>query len=96
MDQLHDSPSEDSVLFIHWFVYASHLGMGIIKFAVTGVIYGLYWCCVHQNIKYIPLFITGLHAILIVALILLCISGCIARRKRYWFLLTLVLEIPTN
>ena len=44
MDQLHDSPAEDSVLFINWFVFTSHLGACLNKLAVMNVIYGLYWC----------------------------------------------------
>ena len=39
MDQLHDSPSEDSILFIHWFVFTSHLGTAINKYAVLNILY---------------------------------------------------------
>ena len=85
MDQLHDSPSEDSVLFIHWFVFTSHLGAAINKFVISMMF------ILHINIyghkKYIPEFIAGSHAIPIVAFVLLCISALIARRKRHWFLI---------
>ena len=37
MDQLHDSPSEDSVLFIHWIVFTSHLGAAFNKIAIASM-----------------------------------------------------------
>ena len=77
MDQLHDSPSEDSVLFIHWFVFILHLGAGINKLTLISIIYR---CCT-------PQFVAGLHATPIVALILLCISAWTTRHKRHWFLI---------
>ena len=85
MDQLHDSPSEDSVLFIHWFVLISHLGTEINKLAYVGTV------VVNERKYYrhtlnIPEYIAGVHATPIVALILLCISVWLARRKRHWFL----------
>ena len=43
MDQLHDSPAEDSVLFINWFVLTSYLGAAINKFAITSSIL-IYTC----------------------------------------------------
>ena len=86
MDQLHDSPAEDSVLFINWFVFSLHLGAGINKLAATSIINGSYWCYVHQHPPYTPLFIIGLHATPIVALLLLCISAWIARQKHQWFM----------
>ena len=86
MDQLHDSPAEDSVLFINWFVFSLHLGAGINKLAATSISNGLYWCCVHQHPPYTPQFMFGLHATPIVALVLLCISAWIARQKHQWFM----------
>ena len=39
IDQLHDSPSEDSVLFIQWFVFALHLGAAINKFMIISMMF---------------------------------------------------------
>ena len=87
MDQLHDSPSEDSVLFIHWLVFTSHLGAAINKFAVISIVYGLYWYFNITHKKYIPEFIVGLHATPIIALVFLGISAWIAKHKRQWFMI---------
>ena len=86
MDQLHDSPSEDSVLFIHSFVFASNLGAAIDKLVIVSMKVVDKGIHPHQT-QYIPEFIAGVHTTPIVALILLCISACIARRKRHWFLI---------
>ena len=87
MDQLHDSPSEDSVLFIHWFVFTSYLGAAINKFVVISILnvsirYNIY---IHKN--YTPEFIAGFHAIPIVALVLLGICAWIAQRNHQWFMI---------
>ena len=91
MDQLHDSPSEDSVLFINWFVFTSHIGAAINKFVVISVVYGLYRYCVIQyvltNKTPGPEFILGSHATPIVALTLLSISVWTAQCKRLWFVI---------
>ena len=86
MDQLHDSPSEDSVLFIHWFVFTSHLGAAINKFVVISLLYVYFW---HINIKYryTPEYIAGIHATPVAAFVFLGISAWIARRKRQWFMI---------
>ena len=80
MDQLHDSPSEDSVLFIHWFVFTSHWGVAINKFIVPTVLF---------LDRYIPntLRVVTRHAVPMLALVLLGISLVIARYKREWFLI---------
>ena len=46
MDQLHDSPSEDSVLFINWFVFSTYLGLAINKFIVL-----IYYAYIDYSIK---------------------------------------------
>ena len=86
MDQLHDSPSEDSVLFIHWFVFTSHLGAAINKFAVISAIY-ISDTYISRYRKYSPGFIAGTHATPILALIFLGISAWTAKCKRQWFMI---------
>ena len=69
MGQLHDSPSEDSVLFIHWFIFTSHLSAAINKSAIISVVYT--WVYTKTAREYIPEFIVGFHATPIVALVFL-------------------------
>ena len=80
MDQLHDSPSEDSALFIHWFVFTSHLGVAINKFIFPNIIF---------LDQYIPNTVRVVirHAAPLLALILLGVSLAIAHYKREWFLI---------
>ena len=85
MDQLHDSPSEDSVLFIHWFAFTSHLGAAINKFAVIIIVYA-YLRYVKFHINYAPAFVVGFHALPMIVIILIAVSIWIARRKRHWFM----------
>ena len=87
MDQLHDSPSEDSVLFIHWFVFTSHLGAAINKFAVIIIVHIYYQYVISGNTNYTPAYILGFHTIPVVVIILIAISTWIARRNRQWFLI---------
>ena len=75
MDQLHDSPAEDSVLFVHWFVFSTSLGNAITK-VPSGWITDKCWESV--------LAFTSLALIL---LIILGASLCFIRRKRQWFMI---------
>ena len=79
MDQLHDSPSEDSVLFIHWFVFTSHLSAAINKSAIISVVYA--WTYIKMSNEYIPEFIAGFHATPVAALVLLIACVWIAKCK---------------
>ena len=89
MDQLHDSPSEDSVLFIHWFVFTSHLGAAINKFVVISIAYVFYrYINGYVYIKYSPEYIiAGTHATPIAAFVFLGIAAWIAKCKRQWFMI---------
>ena len=80
MDQLHDSPTEDSVLFIHWFVFTSHLGAAINKCIIPSVL---------LNFDIIPKIssIAIAHTVPMLALVLLGISIGIAHYKRQWFMI---------
>ena len=78
MDQLYESPSEDSVFFIHWFVFTSHLSAAINKSAIISVVY-TWTCYIKTSRHYIPEFIAGFHATPVAALVLLTISVWIAK-----------------
>ena len=75
MDQLHDSPAEDSVLFIHWFVFSSSLGNAITK-VPSGWITDKCWESV-----------LGFTSLTLILLIILGASLCFIRRKRQWFMI---------
>ena len=90
MDQLHDSPSKDSILFIHWFVFTSHLGTAINKFAILSILYFFskyYHYIIYSHKKYTLEFIAGIHATPIQALIFLSIAAWIAKCKPQWFMI---------
>ena len=38
LDQLHDAPTEDSILYIHWYVWTSYLGVMPVKL-ISSVVY---------------------------------------------------------
>ena len=78
MDQLHDSPAEDSVFFIHWFVFASHLGAAINKFIILNVL---------RLILTKVLSIVTQYTTPALALTLLGISLGIAHYKHQWFMI---------
>ena len=75
MDQLHDAPSDDSVLYIHWYVWTSYAGLLLVRVLVVSFnqynIVLLVYC-----LLLIPL-----------ALIFLGISLCVQRYKCHWFLI---------
>ena len=81
MDQLHDSPTEDSVLFIHWFVFSSSIGFALIK-TIAFIVQNTFEV-VYEGFEMI---IAALLANIPV-MILLGVSLCIARWKRQWFLI---------
>ena len=71
MDQLHDAPADDSVLYIHWYVWTVFLVLLVVRSSVYFPLIGLflYYCM-------IPL-----------ALFLLGITLCVYRCKRNFFLI---------
>ena len=72
MDQLHDVPMEDSVLYIHWYVWTSYAGLLPLE---IGLIYSIGY--------FILLFSFCLVSL---PLLLLGATLCIQRYKRQWFL----------
>ena len=76
MDQLHDSPGEDSTLFIHWYVWTYYFCFSII---ILTLMLGLP-----------PLGLKGLCLLLpipVVVVIVLDITLCLVRHRRRWFLI---------
>ena len=71
MDQLHDAPMEDSILYIHWYVWTSYAGLLPLEmgFNIVGNAFFVYSFCLMS----LPFMLLG-------------ITLCIERYKRQWFL----------
>ena len=80
MDQLHDSPAEDSTLFIHWYVWAYYTSAFIMQLAANLLVHfyddGFYY-----------FGISLLALIPVVVVMVLAITLCFVRRRRRWFLI---------
>ena len=83
MDQLHDSSTQDSILFVHWCVWLNYLSV-----LVTGVPWSLFFYD-FWYVDYVDAFrIIGLSlSILIFGIVsfLLIVSLCVVRHRRRWF-----------
>ena len=71
MDQLYDSPMEESALFIIWFVFTSYLGFAIFK---------LGWIETAGSF----LLYTSLLSALLILVVSLCVAQC---KRQSWFLI---------
>ena len=72
IDQLHDAPMEDSILYIHWYVWTSYAGLLPMKFAPS--IFG------DISLAFSPCFI-------LLPIVFLGVTLCIQRYKHHWFLI---------
>ena len=85
MDQLHDSSTKDSILFVHWYVWLNYLSV-----LVTGISWSLYYYDSY-HLDYLDAFgIAGLSLSLLINCIvsfLLILSMCLVRHRRRWFLI---------
>ena len=72
IDQLHDAPTEDSTLYIHWYVWTTYAGLLPMKlgFNIFGDIFVYFRTC-----------------LLLLPLLLLGVTLCIKRYKPHWFLI---------
>ena len=76
MDQLHDSPGEDSTLFIHWYVWTYYFCFFV---TMLTLMLGLP-----------PLGLKGLYLLLpitVIVVMVLAITSCLVRHRRRWFLI---------
>ena len=86
LDQLHDAPTEDSVLYIHWYVWTCFVGVFAVKFpllALPSLSYGF-------KLQYVLIY----PVLFIVTIQLLGITLCMQRYKRNWFLIESGFENP--
>ena len=93
MDQLRDSPAEDSVLFIHWFVFSTFVGITVIRFLSipfhlhqeSFTLQGVDLLKVDFTIKIVAVGVFGIHMVtLIILLVTLCLAQC--RHPWPWFM----------
>ena len=80
MDQLHDSPAEDSTLFIHWYVWAYYTSAFIMQLAVILLVH-------FEDDGFFYFGISLLALIPVVVVMVLAITLCFVRRRRRWFLI---------
>ena len=77
MDQLHDVPTDDSVLYIHWYVWTTFVGSALIRLPSAFSTY--YGADGGFGYMFSPLLLP-------IALILLGFTLCLQRYKHHWFL----------
>ena len=83
MDQLHDSPTEDSILFIYWYVWIYYICSLSSQISGNFLFYDGYY--VDDIIKALGLAFTSL--VFISTVILLTLSLCVVRYRKVWFFL---------
>ena len=81
-DQLHDASSDDNVLYIHWYVWTSYLGVSLIKICIS-------FLPVQDKADslYLLPLVAGLYGIIIIAMFFLGVTLCIHKYKRNQWLL---------
>ena len=84
MDQLHDSSTEDSILFIHWYVWIYYACSLIAEMAWNLVFHDVIYFDYIDELRFAGLSLFGL--ILITTLLLLTVSYCVVQHKKVWFL----------
>ena len=83
MDHLHDSPGEDSTIFIHWYIWTSYTSYFCVQLASSlGFPYPY-----ETSPTYILIGYFLLALIPVVVVMVLVITLCLVRRRRRWFLI---------
>ena len=94
MDQLYDFPVEDQSLFIHWLVWVWYLIIFLVQLSLKMQLFQtsvILYCDVantttnYSNIIYSGCGLFGL--LILVFVVLLVVSLCIAHCKKHWFLI---------
>ena len=89
LDQLHNSPTEYLILFIHWYVLVSYFGTELIKIPTNTLtsLCGVLDSPTDDNIVLSMSFVGIVSVFLIAMYLFLLVSLCIAFQKRHtWFL----------
>ena len=85
MDQLHDSPTEDSILFIHWYVWIHYACSLITEIDWNLLFYDFYFFNYLDNLRISGLCVLGLMFITFLSLMLF--SLCVFHYRKELFLL---------
>ena len=85
MDQLHDSPTEDSILFIHWYVWIYYICSLVTQIAWNFLFYNGYYPDYTDIIRALSISFASL--VLISTIFLLTVSLCVVHYRKVWFLL---------
>ena len=85
MDQLHDSPTEDSILFIHWYVWIYYICSLVTQIAWNFLFYNGYHPDYTDIIRALSISFASL--VLISTVFLLTVSLCVVHYRKVWFLL---------
>ena len=85
MDQLHDSPTEDSILYIHWYVWIYYTSSLISQTNWNFLLYDEYYISYVDTLRILGISITSLTCITI--LLLLTVSLCVVHYRKVWFFL---------
>ena len=85
MDQLHDSPTEDSILYIHWYVWIYYTCSLITQINWNFLLYDEYSIGYVDILRILGISITSLTCITI--LLLLTVSLCVVHYRKVWFFL---------
>ena len=88
LDQLHNSPTEHLVLFIHWYVLLSYVGTELIKIPTSTLSSSCSWHVLTYSRFTLVMVTVGFVTIfLVVVYLFFFVSLCVAFRKRHiWFL----------
>ena len=85
MDQLHDSSTEDIIVFLHWYVWMYYISSLITETATNLIFYDSIYFAYFDTVRIVGLSSLGLSYLAI--FLLLVISLCVAQRRKKWFVL---------
>ena len=85
MDQLHDSPAEDSTLFIHWYVWTYYASFFSVHLARNITYVGTHRPSTITYYNKIGIFLSALIPVVVV--MVLAITLYLVRHRRRWFLI---------
>ena len=75
IDQLHDAPTDDNVLYVHWYVWTSYLGVSLVKICIS-------FLPTNNNADSFYIVIFSLYGIIVIAMFILGLTLCIHKCKR--------------
>ena len=85
MDQLHDSSTEDSILFIHWYVWTNYVSILFTEVAWNLIAYDSFYFTYFDNLRKFGLIVAAIIAGLILLLLIVLLN--IVHHKKVWFLI---------